>query len=180
MGDKKGNTLRNGEEFEKRPWSSKKFAFAMTQVILWKAIIVTSLVLFTIFAEVSIIACIILCLLIMTPGVIEVQYLGGQKALDQYVRLASLTAGQITDGGKDLLNKVDNALDLDLIEDEVEVKKVTTTVVAEVAPEPEPEPEIEPDRDLSEPPTPWPDEEDEEDEKPSESEEEPKEGTPSS
>lgn len=86
-----------GDSFDKHPLRSKKFIAYIVTSILWKAIILSAIILHG--DAIGLLGTVTICLMVVTEGAISVGYIIGQAGLDRYVRLAQITAGQVT-GGK--------------------------------------------------------------------------------
>ena len=92
----------NGTVPEGKPLQSKKFVAYMISSILWKAIILTALFVFSEqLKEATMAGWWFMVTTVLVAGFVDVGYIGGQAWLDRYVRVAQITMdgrpGQIPD-----------------------------------------------------------------------------------
>lgn len=76
--------------FEKKPLSSKKFIAFLVSGVLWKVICIILIVFFG--GSPGLLGN--LFTIILVSGFVDVTYIGGQAALDHYVRTAEILAGK--------------------------------------------------------------------------------------
>lgn len=83
----KSKKKKDEDGYEKSPFRSKKFVFALVALLTWKAIILVILI-----GEVGLLKTILAAIAMIASGAVETLYIGGQAALDRYVRIAHIQA----------------------------------------------------------------------------------------
>lgn len=91
-----GNGVGNGNGFEKTPFQSKKFLVYLISSVTWKVIIVMMLFVY----EMALLPAIIIMTAMIVCGFIEAYAIGGQAAIDRYVRVAQIQAGMMGGAGE--------------------------------------------------------------------------------
>jgi len=76
----------NGSKYEKSHLQSKKFVAYLVAEVLWKAVMVLLIVTWTEGWAMG-----VMLTVVIVAGFIEATFIGGQAALDKYVRVAEIT-----------------------------------------------------------------------------------------
>jgi hypothetical protein len=78
---------------EKSPLQSKKFVAFLVSEITWKVVLMALLIVGIKEAKIDVFIGSIALAIVIIAGAIEALYIGGQKGLDQYTRIAQIAAG---------------------------------------------------------------------------------------
>lgn len=101
----------NKDTFEKSPLKSKKFLVYLISEIGWKIILACMIFIF----DLGLLPTILMLSVILTSGFIQAYAIGGQAAIDKYVRLAMIEAGML---GVSNMSETDKGFEIDIITDD--------------------------------------------------------------
>lgn len=85
-------TKDKADHHESVPWRSKKFLAYQTAEITWKVCLFGLLIVSIKEGAINLYVGVVAMAIIIVAGAIEITYIGGQAALDKYVRVAAIVA----------------------------------------------------------------------------------------